>query len=140
MEDDPQLGPALLTTMQARQYGVDSAAGGTTALAAAEAWRADRTRRRAAGRLRAVVRRTEAVPLPAETTVVTTDEFTIDPLAKSEQDVTSRRIRRQERVKVARVAVARWGWQKDSGLVDAASRRPRAGGLMGNGPLLASVR
>ncbi|MFF4500395.1 response regulator [Streptomyces sp. NPDC001401] len=137
VEDDPQLVRALVINMQARQYGVDAAPDGTTALRLAAARQPDvvvldlglpdmdgvdvikalrgwsrvpvlvLSARRASAekvaaldagaddyitkpfsmdellaRLRAAVRRTEAVPLPPETTHVSTDDFTIDLLAK----------------------------------------------------------
>ncbi|MEV0555649.1 response regulator [Streptomyces sp. NPDC050597] len=137
VEDDPQLVRALVINMQARQYGVDAAPDGATALRLAAARQPDvvlldlglpdmdgtdvikalrgwtkvpilvlSTRRASdekiaaldAGaddyitkpfsmdellaRLRAAVRRTESVPLTPETTLVTTDDFTIDLLAK----------------------------------------------------------
>ena len=137
VEDDPQLVRALVINMQARQYGVDAAPDGTTALRLAAARQPDvvvldlglpdmdgvevikalrgwtripilvLSARRASeekvaaldagaddyitkpfsmdellARLRAAVRRTEAVPLAPETTVVTTDDFTVDLLAK----------------------------------------------------------
>ncbi|GCB52049.1 response regulator [Streptomyces sp. NL15-2K] len=137
VEDDPQLVRALVINMQARQYGVDAAPDGATALRLAAARRPDvvlldlglpdmdgtdviralrgwtkvpilvLSARRASdekiaaldagaddyitkpfsmdellARLRAAVRRTETVPLTPETTLVTTDDFTIDLLAK----------------------------------------------------------
>lgn len=137
VEDDPQLVRALVINLQARQYGVDAAPDGTTALRLAAARQPDvvlldlglpdmdgvdvikalrgwsRTpilvlSARAASeekvaaldagaddyvtkpfsmsellaRLRAAVRRTETVPLAAETALVRTDAFTIDLLAK----------------------------------------------------------
>ena len=137
VEDDPQLVRALVINMQARQYGVDAAPDGTTALRLAAARQPDvvvldlglpdmdgvdviralrgwtRTpilvlsARHASeekvaaldagaddyitkpfsmdellARLRAAVRRTDAVPLAREAMVVTTDDFTVDLLAK----------------------------------------------------------
>ncbi|MGW3649440.1 response regulator [Streptomyces sp. NPDC000878] len=137
VEDDPQLVRALVINMQARQYGVDAAPDGATALRLAAARQPDvvvldlglpdmdgvevikalrgwtRTpilvlsARRAAqekvaaldagaddyitkpfsmdellARLRAAVRRTEALSLAPGTSVVTTDCFSIDLLAK----------------------------------------------------------
>ncbi|MEU0436005.1 response regulator [Streptomyces sp. NPDC006290] len=137
VEDDPQLVRALVINMQARQYGVDAAPDGATALRLAAARQPDvvlldlglpdmdgvdvikalrgwtrvpilvLSARRASeekvaaldagaddyitkpfsmdellARLRAAVRRTEAVPLAPETTLVTTDDFTINLLAK----------------------------------------------------------
>ncbi|PNG19718.1 response regulator [Streptomyces cahuitamycinicus] len=137
VEDDPQLVRALVINMRARQYRVDAAPDGTTALRLAAAHRPDvvvldlglpdmdgievikalrgwtRTpilvlsARRTSeekvaaldagaddyitkpfsmdellARLRAAVRRTEAVPLAPEATVVATDDFTVDLLAK----------------------------------------------------------
>ncbi|MGW1674527.1 response regulator [Streptomyces sp. NPDC002324] len=137
VEDDPQLVRALVINMQARQYGVDAAPDGATALRLAAARQPDvvlldlglpdmdgtdvikalrgwtkvpilvLSARRASdekiaaldagaddyitkpfsmdellARLRAAVRRTEAVPLTPETTLVTTEDFTIDLLAK----------------------------------------------------------
>ncbi|MFD3503096.1 response regulator [Streptomyces sp. NPDC058678] len=137
VEDDPQLVRALVINMQARQYGVDAAPDGATALRLAAARQPDvvlldlglpdmdgtevikalrgwtkvpilvLSARRASdekiaaldagaddyitkpfsmdellARLRAAVRRTETVPLAPETTLVTTDDFTIDLLAK----------------------------------------------------------
>ncbi|WP_328436800.1 response regulator [Streptomyces sp. NBC_00444] len=137
VEDDPQLVRALVINMQARQYGVDAAPDGATALRLAAArqpdvvlldlglpdmdgvqvikglrgWtrvpilvlsaRAASDEKVAAldagaddyitkpfsmnellARLRAAVRRTESVPSVPETTIVETDEFTIDLLAK----------------------------------------------------------
>jgi two-component system KDP operon response regulator KdpE len=137
VEDDPQLVRALVINLEARQYGVDAAPDGTTALRLAAARQPDvvvldlglpdmdgvdvikalrgwsRTpvlvlsARTASeekvaaldagaddyitkpfsmgellARLRAAVRRTEAVPLAAETALVRTDDFTIDLLAK----------------------------------------------------------
>ncbi|MFD3621885.1 response regulator [Streptomyces sp. NPDC058676] len=137
VEDDPQLVRALVINMQARQYGVDAAPDGATALRLAAARQPDvvlldlglpdmdgtevikalrgwtkvpilvLSARRASdekiaaldagaddyitkpfsmdellARLRAAVRRTETVPLTPETTLVTTDDFTIDLLAK----------------------------------------------------------
>jgi two-component system KDP operon response regulator KdpE len=137
VEDDPQLVRALVINMQARQYGVDAAPDGATALRLAAARRPDvvlldlglpdmdgtdvikslrdwtkvpilvLSARRASdekiaaldagaddyitkpfsmdellARLRAAVRRTETVPLTPETTLVTTEDFTIDLLAK----------------------------------------------------------
>ncbi|MCX5006715.1 response regulator [Streptomyces sp. NBC_00638] len=137
VEDDPQLVRALVINMQARQYGVDAAPDGATALRLAAARQPDvvvldlglpdmdgvdvikalrgwtrvpilvLSARRASeekvaaldagaddyitkpfsmdellARLRAAVRRTEAVPLVPETTLVTTDGFTIDLMAK----------------------------------------------------------
>ncbi|WP_306184079.1 response regulator [Streptomyces sp. MK5] len=137
VEDDPQLVRALLINMQARQYGVDAAPDGATALRLAAARRPDvvildlglpdmdgvdvikalrgwtrvpilvLSARRSSdekvaaldagaddyitkpfsmdelmARLRACVRRTEESPLVSETTLVTTDEFAIDLLAK----------------------------------------------------------
>ncbi|WP_416982218.1 response regulator [Streptomyces sp. T028] len=137
VEDDPQLVRALVINMQARQYGVDAAPDGATALRLAAARQPDvvildlglpdmdgvdvikalrgwtrvpilvLSARRASdekvaaldagaddyitkpfsmdellARLRAAVRRTEDVPLAAETTLVETDAFTIDLLGK----------------------------------------------------------
>ena len=138
VEDDPQLVRALVINMQARQYGVDAAPDGATALRLAAARQPDvvmldlglpdmdgvdvikalrgwtrvpilvLSARQASdekvaaldagaddyitkpfsmdellARLRAAVRRTEDVPLaPEATLVVTTDDFTIDLLAK----------------------------------------------------------
>ncbi|WP_406498294.1 response regulator [Streptomyces sp. NBC_01604] len=137
VEDDPQLVRALVINMQARQYGVDAAPDGATALRLAAARQPDvvlldlglpdmdgtdvikalrgwtkvpilvLSARRASdekiaaldagaddyitkpfsmdellARLRAAVRRTATVPLTPETTLVTTDDFTIDLLAK----------------------------------------------------------
>ncbi|MFI6808117.1 response regulator [Streptomyces luteogriseus] len=137
VEDDPQLVRALVINMQARQYGVDAAPDGATALRLAAARQPDvvvldlglpdmdgvdvikalrgwtrvpilvLSARRASeekvaaldagaddyitkpfsmdellARLRAAVRRTETSALVPETTVVTTDEFTVDLLAK----------------------------------------------------------
>ncbi|WP_329531964.1 response regulator [Streptomyces sp. NBC_01450] len=137
VEDDPQLVRALVINMQARQYGVDAAPDGATALRLAAARQPDvvvldlglpdmdgvdvikalrgwtrvpilvLSARRASeekvaaldagaddyitkpfsmdellARLRAAVRRTEAIPLAPETTLVTTDDFTINLLAK----------------------------------------------------------
>ncbi|TQJ91219.1 response regulator [Streptomyces sp. SLBN-31] len=137
VEDDPQLVRALVINMQARQYGVDAAPDGATALRLAAARQPDvvildlglpdmdgvdvikalrgwtrvpvlvLSARRASdekvaaldagaddyitkpfsmdelmARLRAAVRRTEESPLVPETTLVRTDEFTIDLLAK----------------------------------------------------------
>ncbi|MGW2962137.1 response regulator [Streptomyces sp. NPDC001220] len=137
VEDDPQLVRALVINMQARQYGVDAAPDGATALRLAAARQPDvvmldlglpdmdgvdvikalrgwtrvpilvLSARQASdekvaaldagaddyitkpfsmdellARLRAAVRRTEDVPLAPETTLVETDDFTIDLLAK----------------------------------------------------------
>lgn len=137
VEDDPQLVRALVINMQARQYGVDAAPDGATALRLAAARQPDvvmldlglpdmdgvdvikalrgwtrvpilvLSARQASdekvgaldagaddyitkpfsmdelmARLRAAVRRTEDVSLAPETTLVTTDDFTIDLLAK----------------------------------------------------------
>jgi two-component system KDP operon response regulator KdpE len=137
VEDDPQLVRALVINMQARQYGVDAAPDGATALRLAAARQPDvvmldlglpdmdgvdvikalrgwtrvpilvLSARQASdekvgaldagaddyitkpfsmdelmARLRAAVRRTEDVQLAPETTLVTTDDFTIDLLAK----------------------------------------------------------
>ncbi|MDQ1048596.1 response regulator [Streptomyces sp. V4I2] len=137
VEDDPQLVRALVINMQARQYGVDAAPDGATALRLAAARQPDvvlldlglpdmdgtdvikalrgwtkvpilvLSARQASdekvaalnagaddyitkpfsmdellARLRAAVRRTEPVPLTPETTLVTTEDFTIDLLAK----------------------------------------------------------
>ncbi|MGW0761202.1 response regulator [Streptomyces sp. NPDC002814] len=137
VEDDPQLVRALVINMQARQYGVDAAPDGATALRLAAARQPDvvvldlglpdmdgvevikalrgwtrvpvlvLSARTASdekvaaldagaddyitkpfsmnellARLRAAVRRTEALPMAPETTMVTTSEFTIDLLAK----------------------------------------------------------
>ncbi|MFD1313817.1 response regulator [Streptomyces kaempferi] len=137
VEDDPQLVRALVINLQARQYGVDPAPDGTTALRIAAARQPDvvlldlglpdmdgvdvikslrgwtrvpilvLSARRASGekvaaldagaddyitkpfsmdellaRLRAAVRRIDTAPLAPETVLVTTDEFTIDLLAK----------------------------------------------------------
>ncbi len=137
VEDDPQLVRALVINMQARQYGVDAAPDGATALRLAAARQPDvvlldlglpdmdgtdvikalrgwtkvpilvLSARRASdekvaaldagaddyitkpfsmdellARLRAAVRRTETVPLTPETTLVTTEDFTIDLVAK----------------------------------------------------------
>ncbi|MEE1837684.1 response regulator transcription factor [Streptomyces sp. SP17KL33] len=137
VEDDPQLVRALVINLQARQYGVDAAPDGATALRLAAARQPDvvlldlglpdmdgvevikalraRTRvpimvlsaRQASeekvaaldvgaddyitkpfsmdellARLRAAVRRTEDIALASETTLVETDAFTIDLLAK----------------------------------------------------------
>ncbi|MEV7891893.1 response regulator transcription factor [Streptomyces sp. NPDC002817] len=137
VEDDPQLVRALVINMQARQYGVDAAPDGATALRLAAARQPDvvvldlglpdmdgveviralrgwtrvpvlvlsartasdeKVEALDAGaddyitkpfsmnellaRLRAAVRRTEALPLAPETTMVTTNDFTIDLLAK----------------------------------------------------------
>jgi two-component system KDP operon response regulator KdpE len=146
VEDDPQLVRALVINMQARQYGVDAAPDGATALRLAAAHQPDvvmldlglpdmdgvdviralrgwtrvpilvLSARQASdekvaaldagaddyitkpfsmdellARLRAAVRRTEDTPLAPETTLVVTDGFTIDLLAKKavrdEQDV-----------------------------------------------------
>ncbi|MEU0247376.1 response regulator transcription factor [Streptomyces sp. NPDC006235] len=137
VEDDPQLVRALVINMQARQYGVDAAPDGATALRLAAARQPDvvildlglpdmdgvdvikalrgwtrvpilvLSARRASdekvaaldagaddyitkpfsmdellARLRAAVRRTEDLPLAPERTLVETDEFSIDLLAK----------------------------------------------------------
>ncbi|MPY57546.1 response regulator [Streptomyces spongiae] len=137
VEDDPQLAKALVINLQARQYGVDAAPDGATALRLAAAGPPDvvmldlglpdmdgvdvikalrgwtrvpvlvLSARRASdekvaaldagaddyitkpfsmeellARLRAAVRRTEDMPLAPETTLVETDGFTIDLLAK----------------------------------------------------------
>ncbi|WP_328684656.1 response regulator transcription factor [Streptomyces sp. NBC_00343] len=137
VEDDPQLVRALVINMQARQYGVDAAPDGATALRLAAARQPDvvmldlglpdmdgvdvikalrgwtrvpilvLSARQASdekvaaldagaddyitkpfsmdellARLRAAVRRVEDVPLTPTTTLVTTDDFTIDLLAK----------------------------------------------------------
>ncbi|MFF7984032.1 response regulator [Streptomyces sp. NPDC007901] len=137
VEDDPQLVRALVINMQARQYGVDAAPDGATALRLAAARQPDvvildlglpdmdgvdviralrgwtrvpilvLSARRASdekvaaldagaddyitkpfsmdellARLRAAVRRTEDAPIVPETTLVETDAFTIDLLAK----------------------------------------------------------
>jgi two-component system KDP operon response regulator KdpE len=137
VEDDPQLVRALVINMQARQYGVDAAPDGATALRLAAARQPDvvmldlglpdmdgvdvikalrgwtrvpilvLSARQASdekvaaldagaddyitkpfsmdellARLRAAVRRVEDVPLTPATTLVTTDDFTIDLLAK----------------------------------------------------------
>ncbi|KAB1149995.1 response regulator [Streptomyces luteolifulvus] len=137
VEDDPQLVRALVINMQARQYGVDAAPDGATALRPAAARQPDvvvldlglpdmdgvevikalrgwtrvpvlvLSARTASdekvaaldagaddyitkpfsmnellARLRAAVRRTEALPMAPETTMVTTSDFTIDLLAK----------------------------------------------------------
>ncbi|MBK3567681.1 MULTISPECIES: response regulator [unclassified Streptomyces] len=137
VEDDPQLVRALVINMQARQYGVDAAPDGATALRLAAMRQPDvvmldlglpdmdgvdvikalrgwtrvpilvLSARQASdekvaaldagaddyitkpfsmdellARLRAAVRRVEDVPLAPTTTVVTTDDFTIDLLAK----------------------------------------------------------
>ncbi|MDO0937693.1 response regulator transcription factor [Streptomyces sp. DG2A-72] len=137
VEDDPQLVRALVINMQARQYGVDAAPDGATALRLAAARQPDvvvldlglpdmdgvevikalrgwtrvpvlvlsartasdeKVEALDAGaddyitkpfsmnellaRLRAAVRRTEALPMAPETTMVTTSDFTIDLLAK----------------------------------------------------------
>ncbi|MCX5435258.1 response regulator [Streptomyces sp. NBC_00063] len=137
VEDDPQLVRALVINLQARQYGVDPAPDGATALRLAAARQPDvvvldlglpdmdgtdvikalrgwtrvpilvLSARRASdekvaaldagaddyitkpfsmdellARLRAAVRRTEAAPLAPDIVLVTTDEFTIDLLAK----------------------------------------------------------
>ncbi|MDQ0913473.1 response regulator [Streptomyces canus] len=137
VEDDPQLVRALVINMQARQYGVDAAPDGATALRLAAARQPDvvlldlglpdmdgtdvikalrgwtkvpilvLSARQASdekiaaldagaddyipkpfsmdellARLRAAVRRTETVPLTSERTLVTTEDFTIDLLAK----------------------------------------------------------
>ncbi|WP_217554568.1 response regulator [Streptomyces sp. GbtcB6] len=137
VEDDPQLVRALVINMQARQYGVDAAPDGATALRLAAARQPDvvmldlglpdmdgvdvikalrgwtrvpilvLSARQASdekvaaldagaddyitkpfsmdellARLRAAVRRTEDAPLAPETTLVETDDFTIDLLAK----------------------------------------------------------
>ncbi|MEU8648293.1 MULTISPECIES: response regulator [unclassified Streptomyces] len=137
VEDDPQLVRALVINMQARQYGVDAAPDGATALRLAATRQPDvvvldlglpdmdgvdvikalrgwtrvpilvLSARRASeekvaaldagaddyitkpfsmdellARLRAAVRRTEAVPVAPETTLVTTNDFTIDLMAK----------------------------------------------------------
>ncbi|MDX3633450.1 response regulator transcription factor [Streptomyces europaeiscabiei] len=137
VEDDPQLVRALIINLQARQYGVDAAPDGATALRLAAARQPDvvlldlglpdmdgvdvikalrawtrvpimvLSARQASeekvaaldvgaddyitkpfsmdellARLRAAVRRTEEVPLDPGTTLVETDAFTIDLLAK----------------------------------------------------------
>ncbi len=137
VEDDPQLVRALMINMKARQYRVDAAPDGTTALRLAAVHQPDvvvldlglpdmdgvevikglrgTTRvpilvlsaRRASGekvmaldagaddyvtkpfdmdellaRLRAAVRRTGTLPTSPETTLIKTDEFTLDLLAK----------------------------------------------------------
>ncbi len=137
VEDDPQLVRALVINMQARQYGVDAAPDGATALRLAAARQPDvvmldlglpdmdgvdviralrgwtrvpilvLSARQASdekvaaldagaddyitkpfsidellARLRAAVRRVEDVPLTPTTTLVTTDDFTLDLLAK----------------------------------------------------------
>ncbi|POX48947.1 response regulator [Streptomyces sp. Ru72] len=137
VEDDSQLVRALVINLQARQYGVDAAPDGATALRLAAARQPDvvlldlglpdmdgtdviralrgwtrvpilvLSARQASdekvvaldvgaddyitkpfsmdellARLRAAVRRTEAAPLAPETTLVKTDDFTIDLLAK----------------------------------------------------------
>ncbi|WP_367318692.1 response regulator [Streptomyces sp. HUAS ZL42] len=137
VEDDPQLVRALVINMRARQYGVDAAPDGATALRLAAARQPDvvvldlglpdmdgvevikalrgwtrvpvlvLSARTASdekvaaldagaddyitkpfsmnellARLRAAVRRTEALPMAPETTMVTTSDFTIDLLAK----------------------------------------------------------
>ncbi|MER7923760.1 response regulator transcription factor [Streptomyces sp. NPDC096057] len=137
VEDDPQLVRALVINMQARQYGVDAAPDGATALRLAAMRQPDvvmldlglpdmdgvdvikalrgwtrvpilvLSARQASdekvaaldagaddyitkpfsmdellARLRAAVRRVEDVPLAPTTTLVTTDDFTIDLLAK----------------------------------------------------------
>ncbi|MFG2550074.1 response regulator [Streptomyces sp. NPDC048581] len=137
VEDDPQLVRALVINMRARQYGVDAAPDGATALRLAAARQPDvvvldlglpdmdgvdvikalrawtrvpilvLSARRASeekvaaldagaddyitkpfsmdelmARLRAAVRRTEDVPLAPEATVVTTEDFSVDLLAK----------------------------------------------------------
>ncbi|MFI5678925.1 response regulator [Streptomyces cellulosae] len=137
VEDDPQLVRALIINLQARQYGVDAAPDGATALRLAAACQPDvvmldlglpdmdgvdvikslrgwtrvpilvLSARQASdekvaaldagaddyvtkpfsmdellARLRAAVRRTEEVPLAPGTTLVETDGFTIDLLAK----------------------------------------------------------
>ncbi|MCI3238848.1 MULTISPECIES: response regulator [Streptomyces] len=137
VEDDPQLVRALVINMQARQYGVDAAPDGATALRLAAARQPDvvivdlglpdmdgvdviqalrgwtrvpilvLSARRASdekvaaldagaddyitkpfsmdellARLRAAVRRTEELPLVPEATLVKTDDFAIDLLAK----------------------------------------------------------
>ncbi|WP_369234039.1 response regulator [Streptomyces sp. R21] len=137
VEDDPQLVRALVINMQARQYGVDAATDGATALRLAASRRPDvvvldlglpdmdgvdviralrgwtrvpilvLSARRASdekvealdagaddyitkpfsmnellARLRAAVRRTEAVPVAPETVLVATDDFTVDLVAK----------------------------------------------------------
>ncbi|UUU28644.1 response regulator [Streptomyces sp. CA-210063] len=137
VEDDPQLVRALVINLQARQYGVDAAPDGATALRLAAARQPDvvlldlglpdmdgvdvikalrgwarvpilvLSARRASdekvaaldagaddyitkpfsmgellARLRAAVRRTEDLPLAPEATLVETDDFTIDLLAK----------------------------------------------------------
>ena len=137
VEDDPQLVRALVINLQARQYGVDAAPDGATALRLAAARQPDvvlldlglpdmdgvdvikalrgwtrapilvLSARQASdekvaaldagaddyitkpfsmdellARLRAAVRRTEDVPLAPETTLMETDDFTIDLLAK----------------------------------------------------------
>ncbi|MDX3129548.1 response regulator transcription factor [Streptomyces europaeiscabiei] len=137
VEDDPQLVRALIINLQARQYGVDAAPDGATALRLAAARQPDAvlldlglpdmdgvevikalrawtrvpimvlSARQASeekvaaldvgaddyitkpfsmdellARLRAAVRRTEDIALASETTLVETDGFTIDLLAK----------------------------------------------------------
>ncbi|KFG01919.1 Fis family transcriptional regulator [Streptomyces scabiei] len=137
VEDDPQLVRALVINLQARQYGVDAAPDGATALRLAAARQPDAvlldlglpdmdgvevikalrawtrvpimvlSARQASeekvaaldvgaddyitkpfsmdellARLRAAVRRTEDIALASETTLVETDAFTIDLLAK----------------------------------------------------------
>ncbi|MGW3108040.1 response regulator [Streptomyces sp. NPDC001100] len=137
VEDDPQLVRALVINMQARQYGVDAAPDGATALRLAAMRQPDvvmldlglpdmdgvdvikalrgwtrvpilvLSARQASdekvaaldagaddyitkpfsmdellARLRAAVRRVEDVPLAPATTLVTTDDFTVDLLAK----------------------------------------------------------
>ena len=137
VEDDPQLVRALIINLQARQYGVDAAPDGATALRLAAARQPDvvlldlglpdmdgvevikalrawtrvpimvLSARQASeekvaaldvgaddyitkpfsmdellARLRAAVRRTEDIALASETTLVETDAFTIDLLAK----------------------------------------------------------
>ncbi|WP_406000263.1 response regulator [Streptomyces sp. NBC_00829] len=137
VEDDPQLVRALVINLQAREYGVDAAPNGATALRLAAARQPDvivldlglpdmdgvevikglrgwtrvpilvLTARRASeekvaaldagaddyitkpfsmdellARLRAAVRRTEAVLPASDTVVVTTDDFTVDLVAK----------------------------------------------------------
>ncbi|MEV0739120.1 response regulator transcription factor [Streptomyces sp. NPDC050549] len=137
VEDDPQLVRALVINMQARQYGVDAAPDGATALRLAAARQPDvvmldlglpdmdgvdvikalrgwtrvpilvLSARQASdekvaaldagaddyitkpfsmdellARLRAAVRRVEDVPFAPATTLVTTDDFTVDLLAK----------------------------------------------------------
>ncbi|MFI7293655.1 response regulator [Streptomyces sp. NPDC050121] len=137
VEDDPQLVRALVINMQARQYGVDAAPDGTTALRLAAARQPDVivldlglpdmdgvdvikalrgwsrtpilvlsartasedkvaaldagaddyitkpfTMNELLARLRAAVRRTQSIPLAPETSLIQTDDFTIDLLTK----------------------------------------------------------